>query len=145
MFCFFLSAGKGRPWPNPGPTRLAQGQADPRPGPLKLARPWGGQVKGQQKWAGPGPARPLDSVDPYWLTTGSEVEKDRCEPVIKGPVRLSWCPKDHVVGSDSGSSPKWKKTGPDRTFKHYIMEYQHSYELYSAIWSFYIVKTISST
>ena len=27
-----------------------------------LARPWGGRVKGQQKWAGPGPARPLDSV-----------------------------------------------------------------------------------
>ena len=46
--------GQGRPWPDP--TGLGQGPA--RSGLALRAR-----VKGQEKWVGPGPARPLDSVD----------------------------------------------------------------------------------
>ena len=58
----FKVAGQGWPWPDPGPTRLARGQADPGHGPAELGPTLRARVKGQEKGAGPGPARPLDSV-----------------------------------------------------------------------------------
>ena len=44
----FAIEGQGRPWTDPGLTRLTQGQADPGPGPAVNGPALRTRVKGQQ-------------------------------------------------------------------------------------------------
>jgi hypothetical protein len=67
---------------------------------------------------------------PEPVITGSVVEKNRNEPVLQGPVRLLVSSENDVVGCGSGSTQKGKKTGPDRTFKHYMSHSKYKYIIF---------------
>ena len=67
---------------DPDLTLLALGQADPRSGPAEVGPTRRARVKGQKKWAGPGPARPVDSVvgcGGWWILKGGDEVVVTCQ------------------------------------------------------------------
>jgi hypothetical protein len=75
---------------------MAQGQASPGPGPEKGGPALKGQGQGQQKEVGPGPARPVASVE---MTVGGGEESSI---TMKGPAAagegVTVSASDEIVG-----------------------------------------------
>ena len=61
--------------------------SSPGQGQQRVARPGRARVKGQQKWAGPGPTRPPDSVS----TATHNIRVDGKKPKKKQPMIFNIC------------------------------------------------------